>query len=202
MSARRTRSLRVPALVLGLALAGCSSDEDTATEPALTATVAVLSEQALWANTVCLSTTQLALTAESLGANLVYEPTSDLEVLDQYGIQLTAQVDDFNIALDGAKGSLSDPPVDLDPVATLVVTDAATDVYASLDETKAHVSDLAEAELAMDKAAELVSATVTLTSAAANALVLADGFSDLVSSASDSALDAFEQAPDCGPFFQ
>ena len=64
------------------------------------------------------------------------------------------------------------------------------------------MSDLAEAELAMDKAAELVSATVTLTSAAANALVLADGFSDLVSSASDSALDAFEQAPDCGPFFQ
>ena len=35
MSARRTRSLLVPALVLGLALAGCSSDEDTATEPAL-----------------------------------------------------------------------------------------------------------------------------------------------------------------------
>lgn len=211
MSTRLTRSLLVSGLVLGFALVGCSSEEEASTappastEPAPTEPadpLAGLSEQALWANTLCGATSQLVLTADLIGSDLTYEPTSDLEVFDQYQAQLDLQVADFNTALDGVKDALGEPPIDLDPVATKVITDAVEDAEAAFTETKGHVTALSEETTVKAKTVELASATITFTSAATSALEAADGLAALASSASDSAAEAFEQAPACEVFLQ
>ena len=196
---RATASYAVAALLALSALTACGSSgsgSDTATPTPTPSGVA-------WAQDVCSSATELKGSVEALGTSLSVDVGSGTSVLDQLKEQLGPQVDavkadvgDLSTAI-GAVPTGSDPGVQA-AAAELASAKAALESSASAVQTAAQ--GFQSANGVVDRVAALGDVVTAAGTAKDDVASLATALKGVASSGSDSAKEAFAQAPACEPF--
>lgn len=191
-----SRSSALAAVVLlAMSLTACSGDDsaaDAAPEP-------TVPEEVLWAGSVCTAFDDLLATVDALGEGLVYEPTADDDVLDQYVTQLGAQMDDINGAIEELTFTVGQAPIDYKESASNVVNfgrDISV-IVAAKDETVEHIESAIAAESNVDKGLAAAQAAITGTTTLSLTRDLLGGLGDVLSERKADLDDAFGQAIEC-----
>ena len=181
--------------LLAASLTACGSD-DSAAETAPEPTVP---EEVLWAGSVCTAFDDLLATVDALGEGLVYEPTADDDVLDQYVTQLGAQMDDINGAIEELTFTVGQAPIDYKESASNVVNfgrDISV-IVAAKDETVEHIESAIAAESNVDKGLAAAQAAITGATTLSLTRELLGELGDLLGQRKDNLDDAFGKASEC-----
>jgi hypothetical protein len=197
---RRGVALTATAL-LGLAiLAGCGSDDasSAASSPAApspTPTPAPV----VWADGVCAARDNLNAAVSALGRNLSYDVTSDRSALEQIDRQLRIQVLSVANAAGEVQTAVAAVPVDFQAANDLVVVvdKARTDTTEAVDQVKASLDAMVNADNIVIGVAEAGKALVAGKAAFVAGQALVSSVTDAASTANDEVRAAFDAAPGC-----
>lgn len=189
--------------LLGLAvLAGCGSDESSSASsspaaPSPTPTPAPV----VWADGVCAARDNLNAAVSALGRNLSYDVTSDRSALEQIDRQLRIQVLSVANAAGEVQTAVAAVPVDFQAANDLVVvvTKARTDTTEAVDQVKASLDAMVNAENIVTGVAEAGKALVAGKAAFVAGQALVSSVTDAASTANDEVRAAFDAAPGCQP---
>ena len=183
------------AVLLTTSLTACGGDEEVA-EPAPEPTVP---EEVLWAGSVCTAFDDVLATVDAVGEGLVYEPTADDDVLDQYVTQLEAQIADINGAVEELAFTVGQAPVDYKESASNVIDFGGdvTVIVAARDETVEYIESAMAADSSVDKGLEAAQAAVTGATTLSLTREFLGGLGDLLSERKSNLDDAFGQASEC-----
>lgn len=192
-------------LLLGAAvLAGCGSDEASssgssaaAPSPSPTPTPAPV----VWADGVCAARDNLNAAVSALGRNLSYDVTSDRSALEQIDRQLRIQALSVANAAGELQTAVAAVPVDFQAANDLVVVvdKARTDTTEAVDQVKASLDAMINAENVVAGVAEAGRALVAGKAAFEAGQVLVSSVTDAASTANDEVRAAFDAAPGCQP---
>ena len=197
---RRGVALTATAL-LGLAvLAGCGSDDASSASsspaaPSPTPTPAPV----VWADGVCAARDNLNAAVSALGRNLSYDVTSDRSALEQIDRQLRIQVLSVANAAGEVQTAVAAVPVDFQAANDLVVVvdKARTDTTEAVDQVKASLDAMVNAENIVTGVAEAGKALVAGKAAFVAGQALVSSVTDAASTANDEVRAAFDAAPGC-----
>ncbi len=197
---RRGVALTATAL-LGLAvLAGCSSD-DASSSPSSPAAPSPTPTPApvVWADGVCAARDNLNAAVSALGRNLSYDVTSDRSALEQIDRQLRIQVLSVANAAGEVQTAVAAVPVDFQAANDLVVVvdKARTDTTEAVDQVKASLDAMVNAENIVTGVAEAGKALVAGKAAFVAGQALVSSVTDAASTANDEVRAAFDAAPGC-----
>jgi hypothetical protein len=187
--------------LLGLAvLAGCGSDDasSAASSPAApspTPTPAPV----VWAEGVCAARDNLNAAVSALGRNLSYDVTSDRSALEQIDRQLRIQVLSVANAAGEVQTAVAAVPVDFQAANDLVVVvdKARTDTTEAVDQVKASLDAMVNADNIVTGVAEAGKALVAGKAAFVAGQALVSSVTDAASTANDEVRAAFDAAPGC-----
>lgn len=176
-------------------LAACGSEEgvaELAPEP-------TVPEEVLWAGSVCTAFDDVLVTVDAVGESLVYEPTADDDVLDQYVTQLGAQMADINGAIEELAFTVGQAPIDYEESAWNVINFGGdiSAIVAAKDETVEHIESAMAAESNVDKGLEAAQAAVTGGTTLSLTREFLGGLGDLLNERRGDLDDAFGQATEC-----
>lgn len=189
------------AMVLSAAvLAGCGSDEassagTSAAAPSPSPTPAPI----VWADGVCAARDNLNAAVSALGRNLSYDVTSDRSALEQIDRQLRIQALSVANAAGELQTAVAAVPVDFQAANDLVVVvdKARTDTTEAVDQVKASLDAMLNAENVVAGVAEAGRALVAGKAAFEAGQVLVSSVTDAASTANDELQAAFDAAPRC-----
>ena len=187
--------------LLGLAvLAGCGSDDASSASsspaaPSPTPTPAPV----VWAEGVCAARDNLNAAVSALGRNLSYDVTSDRSALEQIDRQLRIQVLSVANAAGEVQTAVAAVPVDFQAANDLVVVvdKARTDTTEAVDQVKASLDAMVNAENIVTGVAEAGKALVAGKAAFEAGQALVSSVTDAASTANDEVRAAFDAAPGC-----
>ena len=187
--------------LLGLAvLAGCGSDDASSASsspaaPSPTPTPAPV----VWAEGVCAARDNLNAAVSALGRNLSYDVTSDRSALEQIDRQLRIQVLSVANAAGEVQTAVAAVPVDFQAANDLVVVvdKARTDTTEAVDQVKASLDAMVNAENIVTGVAEAGKALVAGKAAFVAGQALVSSVTDAASTANDEVRAAFDAAPGC-----
>ena len=187
--------------LLGLAvLAGCSSD-DASSAPSSPAAPSPTPTPApvVWAEGVCAARDNLNAAVSALGRNLSYDVTSDRSALEQIDRQLRIQVLSVANAAGEVQTAVAAVPVDFQAANDLVVVvdKARTDTTEAVDQVKASLDAMVNAENIVTGVAEAGKALVAGKAAFVAGQALVSSVTDAASTANDEVRAAFDAAPGC-----
>lgn len=187
--------------LLGLAvLAGCSSD-DASSSPSSPAAPSPTPTPApvVWAEGVCAARDNLNAAVSALGRNLSYDVTSDRSALEQIDRQLRIQVLSVANAAGEVQTAVAAVPVDFQAANDLVVVvdKARTDTTEAVDQAKASLDAMVNAENIVTGVAEAGKALVAGKAAFVAGQALVSSVTDAASTANDEVRAAFDAAPGC-----
>lgn len=188
-------------VLLGLAVvAGCGSDDATSASsspaaPSPTPTPAPV----VWAEGVCAARDNLNAAVSALGRNLSYDVTSDRSALEQIDRQLRIQVLSVANAAGEVQTAVAAVPVDFQAANDLVVVvdKARTDTTEAVDQAKASLDAMVNAENIVTGVAEAGKALVAGKAAFVAGQALVSSVTDAASTANDEVRAAFDAAPGC-----
>lgn len=193
------------ALLLGaVALAGCGSDDasssatsSVAPSPTPTPTPAPV----VWADGVCAARDNLNAAVSALGRNLSYDVTSDRSALEQIDRQLRIQALSVANAAGELQTAVAAVPVDFQAANDLIVVvdKARTDTTEAVDQVKASLDAMVNAENVVAGVAEAGKALVAGKAAFEAGQVLVSSVTDAASTTNDELRAAFDAAPGCQP---
>ncbi len=197
---RRAVALTATAL-LGLAvLAGCGSDDASSASsspavPSPTPTPAPV----VWAEGVCAARDNLNAAVSALGRNLSYDVTSDRSALEQIDRQLRIQALSVANAAGELQTATAAVPVDFQAANDLVVVvdKARTDTTEAVDQVKASLDAMVNADNIVTGVAEAGKALVAGKAAFVAGQALVSSVTDAASTANDEVRAAFDAAPGC-----
>lgn len=201
---RRHVALAAAALLGVAALAGCGSDDAStaassaaAPSPSPTPTPAPI----VWADGVCAARDNLNAAVAALGRNLSYDVTSDRSALEQIDRQLRIQALSVANAAGELQTAVAAVPVDFQAANDLVVVvdKARTDTTEAVDQVKASLDAMLNAENVVAGVAEAGKALVAGKAAFEAGQVLVSSVTDAASTANDELQAAFDAAPGCQP---
>lgn len=189
--------------LLGLAvLAGCGSD-DASSAPSSPAAPSPTPTPApvVWADGVCAARDNLDAAVSALGRNLSYDVTSDRSALEQIDRQLRIQVLSVANAAGEVQTAVAAVPVDFQAANDLVVVvdKARTDTTEAVDQVKASLDAMVNAENIVTGVAEAGKALVAGKAAFVAGQALVSSVTDAASTANDEVRAAFDAAPGCQP---
>lgn len=187
--------------LLGLTvLAGCGSDDASSASsspaaPSPTPTPAPV----VWAEGVCAARDNLNAAVSALGRNLSYDVTSDRSALEQIDRQLRIQVLSVANAAGEVQTAVAAVPVDFQAANDLVVVvdKARTDTTEAVDQVKASLDAMVNAENIVTGVAEAGKALVAGKAAFEAGQALVSSVTDAASTANDEVRAAFDAAPGC-----
>ena len=201
---RRGAALAAAVLLGAVALAGCGSDDASsaassaaAPSPSPTPTPAPIG----WADGVCAARDNLNAAVSALGRNLSYDVSSDRSALEQIDRQLRIQALSVANAAGELQTAVAAVPVDFQAANDLVVVvdKARTDTTEAVDQVKASLDAMLNAENVVAGVAEAGRALVAGKAAFEAGQVLVSSVTDAASSANDELQAAFDAAPGCQP---
>lgn len=180
------RAVCAVATAMSLCLVGCATDEPTTAVD--------------WANGVCEAAEEVQASVDALGDSLAVDPSSDTDILDQLGEQVSEQTDEVRASIEGLGDAVRDVPEDADPQ----VSDASDDLDAdaasvrdSIDELQDSAQQVADAQGVQDLATAVTEAATALGVTVDQVVALVDDLQRLASEGADAVQDAFAEAPSC-----
>jgi hypothetical protein len=153
----------------------------------------------VWADGVCAARDNLNAAVSALGRNLSYDVTSDRSALEQIDRQLRIQVLSVANAAGEVQTAVAAVPVDFQAANDLVVVvdKARTDTTEAVDQVKASLDAMVNADNIVTGVAEAGKALVAGKAAFEAGQALVTSVTDAASTANDEVRAAFDAAPGC-----